>query len=154
MSHVSGTVPDVKWSNAAGENAAKVLVSHTGHRLSRPVAFQFTLDPTCELDAELFRCAGAARFAFNHHVAAVKANLTCRTHQRAMGMPVEAMTPALSWSKQSRINEFNAWKNGQHPLSPANEDDTRGLAWRAEVPADVFECASVDAARAFGNYSA
>jgi putative transposase len=153
LSQASGTIGCVKWSNAAGANAGQVLVSHTGHRLSRPVAFQFTLDPTRDQEAEFFRCAGAARFAFNHHIAAVKANLTCRSHQRAMGMPAEAMMTPLSWSAQSRINEFNAWKNGRHALSPVNGDRTRGLAWRTEVPADVFECASVDAGRALGNYS-
>ena len=144
----------VKWSNVAGDDAGQVLMSHTGHRLSRAVAFQFTLGPTRAQVQDFFRCAGAARFTFNHHIASVKANLTCRAHQRAMGMPVEAMTPSLSWSVQSRINEFNAWKNGRHELSPTNDDGTRGLAWRTEVPADVFECASVDAARALGNYSA
>ncbi|MFN7151432.1 MAG: hypothetical protein ACK4V6_18385, partial [Microthrixaceae bacterium] len=51
------------------------------------------------------------------------------------------------------INEFNAWKNGQAPDSPVNEDGTVGLIWRSEVPADVFECASFDAARALGNFS-
>lgn len=144
----------MKWSNTTGDNTDRVLVSHTGHRLSRAVAFQFTLDPTRSQAQDFFRCAGAARFAFNHHIASVKANLICRAHQRAMGMPTESMTPSLSWSVQSRINEFNAWKNGRHPLSPTNENDSRGLSWRAEVPADVFECASVDAARALGNYSA
>lgn len=153
LSQASGTIGCVKWSNAAGANAGQVLVSHTGHRLTRPVAFQFTLDPTRAQAQDFFRCAGAARFAFNHHIATVKANLTCRSHQRAMGMPTEAMTPSLSWSAQSRINDFNAWKNGRHPLSPVNEDGSRGLVWRTEVPADVFECASVDAARALGNYS-
>lgn len=144
----------MKWSNVAGDDTEKVLVSHTGHRLSRAVAFQFTLDPTCDQTQDYFRCAGAARFAFSHHLAAVKANLTCRSHQRAMGMPTEAMTPSLSWSAQSRINSFNAWKNGQAHNSPVADDGARGLAWRAEVPADVFECASVDASRALGNYSA
>lgn len=144
----------MKWSNAAGDNAGQVLVSHTGHRLSRAVAFPFTLDPTRAQAQDFFRCAGAARFAFNHHIASVETNLTCRSHQRAMGMPKGLMTPPLSWSAQSRINAFNAWKNGRHHLSPANDDGTRGLGWRGEVPADVFECASVDAARALGNYSA
>jgi putative transposase len=154
LSQASGTIGCVKWSNVAGDDAGQVLMSHTGHRLSRAVAFQFTLDPNRAQVQDFFRCAGAARFTFNHHIASVKANLTCRAHQRAMGMPAEAMTPSLSWSVQSQINEFNAWKNGRHALSPTNDDGTRGLAWRTEVPADVFECASVDSARALGNYSA
>ena len=143
----------MKWSNAAGDNADKVLVSHTGHRLTRRVAFQFTLDPAEDLVGEFFSCAGAARFCFNHHVAAVKDNLTIRADERDTGVPVSEMTPSLSWSVQSRINEFNAWKNGKAPDSPVNGDGTRGLAWRGEVPADVFECASVDAARALKNFS-
>ena len=53
----------------------------------------------------------------------------------------------------SFINECNAWKNGQLDTSPVNEDGTRGLAWRHEVPADLFECASVDAAQALANFS-
>ncbi|MGP8205761.1 MAG: RNA-guided endonuclease InsQ/TnpB family protein [Acidimicrobiales bacterium] len=52
----------------------------------------------------------------------------------------------------SFINEFNAWKTGRLDYSPVAEDGARGLAWRHEVPADVFECASVDAANALNNY--
>ena len=143
----------MKWSNATGDNDDKVLVSATGHRLTRRVAFQFTLDPTEALVGDFFRCAGASRFTFNHHVAAVKDNLTTRADERDAGVPADEMTPALSWSAQSRINAFNAWKNGKVPDSPVSDDGTRGLAWRTEVPADVFECASVDAARALKNFS-
>lgn len=64
-----------------------------------------------------------------------------------MGMPAEATPPSLSWSVPSRINELNAWKNRRRALSTENEDGTRGLAWRTEVSAGVFECASIDAAR-------
>ena len=153
MSQVSGTIESVKWSNAAGDNTERVLVSRTGHRLTRPVAFQFTLDPPEDLVVDFFRCAGASRFTFNHHVAAVKDNLTTRADERDAGVPVAELTPSLSWSVQSRIGAFNAWKNGKAPDSPVDDDGTRGLAWRAEVPADVFECASVDAARALANFS-
>jgi putative transposase len=143
----------VKWSNAGGDNTDKVLVSHTGHRLTRPVAFQFTLDPTEDLVGDFFRCAGAARFTFNHHVATIKTNLDVRATERESGPGKDNMTPSLSWSAQSRINAFNSWKNGRAPDSPVNDDGTVGLAWRGEVPADVFECASVDAARALKNFS-
>ena len=63
-------------------------------------------------------------------------------------------TLSLSWSGFSFINEFNAWKNGQSVDSPVNEDGSRGLAWHHELPGDIFECASVDAARALENFSA
>jgi len=38
--------------------------------------------------------------------------------------------------------------------SLVNEDGNRGLAWRHELSNDIFECASVDAARALENFSA
>ena len=68
-------------------------------------------------------------------------------------MPTASLTPSLSWSKFSFINEFNQWKNGQLETSPVNADGTAGLSWRGEVSADVFECASVNAAQALANFS-
>lgn len=125
------------------------LISATGQVLSRSATLQFTLDPTLEQRAFFAQCAGARRFAFNHHVARVKENLDAREREKASG---EVTTPALSWSDISFINEFNAWKNGQLDSSPENEDGTRGLAWRDQVASDVFECASVDAATALKNW--
>jgi putative transposase len=150
----------VEWNGKVDED--DVLVSHTGHRLVRPVSFRFALDPNRAQSERLFMFAGARRFCFNHHVARVKANLEARSAERDAGLDREAMTPALSWSRQSFINEFNAWKNGLAPDSPVTEvvgaDSgeltlARGLMWRDEVSADVFECASVDAAQAFRNYA-
>lgn len=125
--------------------------------LSRPVTFQFALDPNADQRILLAKCAGARRFTVNHHLARVKANLEVRAAEREFhcesGESSEPSTPALSWSAFSFINEFNAWKNGQRADSPVNEDGTRGLTWRHELPGDIFECASVDAARALENFS-
>jgi len=56
------------------------------------------------------------------------------------------LTPPLSWSKVSFINHMNAWKDGRDPDANVSLDEdgnqVRGLVWRAEVSADVFECAS------------
>ena len=132
--------------------------SHTGQPLSRSVTFQFALDPNVEQRILLAKCAGARRFTLNHHLARVKANLDARSAERevlsASGVSGEPSTPPLSWTGFSFINEFNDWKNGESEDSPVNEDGTRGLAWRHELPGDVFECASVDAARALENFSA
>jgi putative transposase len=117
------------------------------------VSFKFALDPTDEQARQLFAHAGAARFAFNHHIARVKANLDQRAAERSYGIPDDELTPGLSWSKFSCINEFNQWKNGQLPSSPVNEDGTVGLSWRGEVSAGVFEVASVNAAQALANFS-
>jgi putative transposase len=117
------------------------------------MAFKFALDLTAQQSQGLFRCAGARRFAYNYHIGRVKDNLSARAAEGQAGTPKDKMTPALSWSAVSFINEFNAWKAGRLDYSPVAEDGTKGLAWRGEVPADVFECASVDAATALKNYS-
>ena len=140
-------------ADVASADTSKLLVSHTGHVLSRNRAFRFAADLTVAQSSEFFMCAGARRFMFNHHIGRVKANLDIRRAEAAAGLAREAMTGSLSWSKVSLINECNAWKNGQLDTSPVNDDGTRGLAWRHEVPADVFECASVDAAQALANFS-
>jgi putative transposase len=133
-------------------------ISHTGQVLSRSVTFQFALDPNLEQRILFAKCAGARRYTVNHHLARVKSNLGTRSTEREIlsecGDPCEPTTPSLSWTGFSFINEFNAWKNGQSDDSLVNEDGTRGLAWRHELPGDVFECASVDAARSLENFSA
>ncbi len=138
--------------------SAESPISHSGQTLSRAVTFQFALDPNAEQRVLLAKCAGARRFTVNHHLARVKANLDARSIEREVlsdsGEPCERSTPSLSWAAFSFINEFNAWKNGQSADSPVNGNGIRGLAWRHELPNDVFECASVDAARALANFSA
>jgi putative transposase len=88
----------------------------------------------------------------------VKTNLDARSAEREVlsesGDTCEPSTLSLSWTAFSFINEFNAWKNGQSVDSLVNEDGSRGLVWRHELPNDIFECASVDAARALENFSA
>jgi putative transposase len=133
-------------------------ISHTGQVLSRAVTLQFALDPNVEQRILLAKCAGARRYTVNHHLARVKANLDARLSEREVLSdrvdPCDASTPSLSWAAFSFINEFNAWKNGESGDSLVNDDGTRGLAWRHELPGDVFECASVDAARALENFAA
>jgi putative transposase len=138
----------------AGQVAeAAVLLSHTGAALVRPVAFRFALDPSEAQTRMLLAHAGAARLAFNHHVGRVRANLGPRRAEVSYGVPAELLTPSLSWSKVSFVNEMNARKTGRTFDSTVNPGGTRGLAWRGEVSADVFECASVNAAQALANFS-
>ena len=141
-----------------GPQAAQAPLSHVGQVLSRAVTFQFALDPNVEQRVLFAKCAGARRFTVNHHLARVKTNLDARSTEREVlgevGESLEPSTPSLSWLGFSFINEFNAWKNGESVDSPVNEDGSRGLVWRHELPGDVFECASVDAARALENFSA
>ena len=150
MSHRCGSVT---WVNESDMTSAHRQDSHTGHDLTRSVAFKFALDPTSEQCDQLRIFAGAARLTFNHHLARVKDNLTERANEKESGATASDVTPSLSWSKVSFINEVNAWKNGQAPDSPTNDDGTRGLSWRHQISTDVFECASVDAAQALKNWS-
>ena len=149
LSHPPGTVRPMPRRRPKDEP----LRSTTGLALTRDVSFKFALDPTSEQASQLFAHAGAARFAFNHHIARVRTNLDQRTSERSYGVTDSDLTPSLSWSKFACINEFNAWKNGQLPSSPSNDDGTAGLSWRGEVSADVFEVASVNAAQALANFS-
>jgi putative transposase len=140
--------------DAAAEGA---LVSHTGVPLTRATTFRFTLDPTSARSEQLFQHAGAFRKAFNHQVGRVKANLDQRAAERSYGIPDSELTPRLSWSKVSFINHMNAWKDGRDPSAELHtlEDGTvvRGLPWRDQVSADVFETASVNAAQALKNWA-
>ncbi len=129
-----------------------VLMSHTGVPLTRPTTFRFTLDVNSDQHQKLMSYAGSFRLAYNHQIGRVKANLAQRAAEKTYGIADADLTPALSWSKVSFINHMNAWKNGQDPTSPVNDDGTRGLSWRAEVSADVFETASVNAAQALANW--
>jgi putative transposase len=120
--------------------------------LTRECAFTFALDLTQAQERLFSSYAGARRYACNHHLARVKQNLETRAAELESGVAKEQLMPGLSWSKFSFINEFNQFKNGHAADSPVNDDGTIGLAWRDRVCADVFECASVDAATALRNW--
>ena len=141
----------------AAQNDTAVLVSHTGVPLTRATTFRFTLDVNREQHQRLLAHAGAARLAYNHQLARVKANLDQRAAERSYGIADEDLTPSLSWSKVSLINHMNAWKDGRAPDSRVTVDEhgteVRGLPWRTEVSTDVFECASVNAAQALKNWT-
>jgi hypothetical protein len=61
-------------------------------------AYRFALDPTPAQARDLERHAGAARFAFNWALAAVKANIGQRAAERSYGLDGEDLTAALGWN--------------------------------------------------------
>lgn len=61
------------------------LRSHTGVSLTRAVTFKFALDPNQEQ---------RALFAFNHHLARIKANLDQREAERSYSVPTEDLAPS------------------------------------------------------------
>ena len=123
------------------------LRSTTGIELTREVAFRFAVDSDRELEASLWRHAGAARYAWNKALGWVEWGLTCRDWERELGAEPWTEVP---WTKFSLINAFNAWK---HAKTPDPIDGSRGLAWKDEVCQDVFECAMVDLGQALSNWN-
>lgn len=65
-----------------------------------------------------WRYAGARRYAYNHHLARVRDNLETRAAELDAGVARDHLTPGVSWSKFSFINEFNQYKTGRTPGSP------------------------------------
>jgi putative transposase len=130
-----------------------VLVSHTGVPLTRATTFRFTWTSTPPSISCCWRMPAPSGWRTTTSWLRVKANLNQRVAERPYGIDDADLTPALSWSKVSLINHMNAWKDGRNPAAPVNPDGSRGLAWRGEVSADVFETASVNAAQALANWS-
>src|SRR5690606_36265108 len=126
MSEAFGTI---RFMPVSAANADAVLVSHTGVPLTRATTFRFTLDVNREQHQWLLAHAGAARLAYNHQIARVRANLDQRAAERSYGIEEADLTPSLSWSKVALINHMNAWKDGRAADARINEDGTRGLAW-------------------------
>src|SRR6266568_3712217 len=125
------------WWDAAG------VVRHT--------SFRYCLDPTVEQQQMLSRHAGAARFAFNQSLSAVKTALNARTTDPDAKVP---------WSGFDLINHFNQWKKSENagrvftvdPAGAATVSVT-GLAWRDRVCQQVFEEAAVDCGRALAGWA-
>ncbi|MFC7450279.1 RNA-guided endonuclease InsQ/TnpB family protein [Rhodococcus daqingensis] len=118
----------------------------------RHTTFRYCLDPTVEQQAVLAKHAGAARFAFNQSLRAVKTALTRRRTDPDVAVP---------WSGFDLINAFNTWKKtadaGRVFVVDAEgvaEIRVTGLAWRTEVCQQVFEEAAVDCGRALAAWSA
>ncbi|WP_194814049.1 RNA-guided endonuclease TnpB family protein [Nocardia sp. XZ_19_385] len=115
------------------------------------MAFRYCLDPTVEQRKSMSRHAGAARFAYNHSLATVKAALDARKIDPTARVP---------WTRFDLINEFNNWKRSAEAgrvfiVDPAGTAAVVavGLVWRHEVSAQVFEEAAVDLGRGLAGWS-
>ncbi|MCW2551111.1 MAG: hypothetical protein JWR78_892 [Mycobacterium sp.] len=74
-------------------------------------AYQFALNPTPTQAEAFVSHAGAARFAYNAMLAAVKANLDQRAAERSYGITEEGLTPSMSWAFRSLRNDWNVRKH-------------------------------------------
>jgi putative transposase len=86
-------------------------------------AYRFALDPGPEQVSMLESHCGAARFAFNHMLGVVKANLRQRAAERSYGIAEVELTPAQGWSLQKLRKTWNASKDGVAPWWQANSKE-------------------------------
>ncbi len=91
-SHPPGTIWAMPWAKRNRRDGP--LVSESAVELSRPVAFKFAPDLNQERSQRLFMCAGARRFAYNHHIGLVKENLSAPAAEKEAGKPKDQMTPS------------------------------------------------------------
>jgi putative transposase len=84
---------------------------------------RFAPDPTPAQVRMLESHCGAARFAFNHMLAAVKANMGQRQAERSYGIADHELTPTQGWSLAALRKTWNQHKNGIAPWWPANSKE-------------------------------
>jgi putative transposase len=120
--------------------------------MARMAAFRFTVLDNPVLAEEVRRHIGARRFAYNRCLEAVKDGLDERRVRPDVEVP---------WSGYSLINYWNAWKRSEDAGRRFAVDSSgraelvdKGLSWRGEVCAQVFEEAAVDLGRALVAFSA
>ena len=102
-------------------------------------SYRFALDPTPTQVRDLRSHCGAARVAYNWGLAHVKAAAGQRGAETTYGVPIEALTPAVSWSLYSLRKEWNAAKGEVAP-------------WRGECSKEAFNTGLDGLARALKNW--
>jgi putative transposase len=78
-------------------------------------AYRFVLDPTSGQDAVLRSHCGGQRFAFNWGLALVTAVMEQRAAEVSYGVPVDQLTPSLSWSAY-RLRKL--WNRVKDEIAP------------------------------------
>ncbi len=104
-------------------------------------AYRFALDPTTVVEQQLRSHCGAVRFAFNHMLAMVKANLDQRAAERSYGIVESDLTPALNWSAYGLRKRWNEVKDQVAP-------------WWRENSKEAYASGAANLAAALSNWSA
>lgn len=78
-------------------------------------AYRFALDPTPSQVRDLERHAGAARFAYNWALAAVKANMGQRAAEKSYGVSEQGLTAVLGWNLPALRR---AWNQAKGQVAP------------------------------------
>ena len=110
-------------------------------------AYRYALAPTPRQAEALLSHAGAARFAYNAMLAAVKANLDQRHAERSYGITEPDLTPCMDWSFQSLRNE---WNRRKHTVAVGDD----GTAWWPQNSKEVYANACRALAESLTNWQA
>ena len=103
-------------------------------------AYRFALDPSPGQARDLERHAGAARFAFNWGLAAVKANIGQRAAERSYDLDGDELTQSLGWNLPALRR---VWNQAKGEVAP----------WWAECSKEAFNTGLDGVARALKNWS-
>jgi putative transposase len=85
--------------------------------------YRFALDPSSAQVSMLESHCGAARFAFNHMLDVVKANLDQRRAERSYGIAEQDLSPAQGWSLAELRKTWNAHKGKVAPWWETNSKE-------------------------------
>jgi putative transposase len=110
-------------------------------------AYRFALDPTPTQAAALVSHAGAARFAYNTMLAAVKANLDQRNAERSYGVAETDLTRCMEWSFPSLRKD---WNRRKHAVAVGGD----GAPWWQQNSKEVYANACWALASALSNWAA
>jgi putative transposase len=86
-------------------------------------AYRFALDPSSAQAGLLESHCGAARFAFNHMLNVVKANIDQRAAEKSYGIAGDDLTAWQGWSLPKLRKTWNAHKNTVAPWWEANSKE-------------------------------
>jgi putative transposase len=102
-------------------------------------AYRFALDPTSGQGDALRSHCGGQRYAFNWGLARVTANLGQREAERSYGVPVDRLTPSVSWSAYGLRRDWNRVKDAVAP-------------WWGENSKEAYSSGLANLATALGNW--
>ncbi|WP_335986490.1 IS607 family element RNA-guided endonuclease TnpB [Glycomyces sp. MUSA5-2] len=104
-------------------------------------AYRFALDPRPDQVTAFLSHCGGRRFAYNHMLGLVKANLDQRRAERSYGIAEAALTPVLDWSAY-RLRK--AWNTRKEQVAP----------WWAANSKEAYASGCADLAAALENWRA
>ncbi len=94
-------------------------------------AYVYTLDPTPKQTKQFESHCGGARFAYNHMLARVKANMDQRAAEMTYDIPKDQRTPSLNWSHYSLRKMWNERKDAVAPWWSANSKEAYSNAMQS-----------------------